>query len=96
MSRVDEEQVETHGQFSLPLLMDNGPDSSYNCLEKEDTRKKMASRIPFWLGFPSYFHQRLLPSPAKAGFKRQTSQGKTSIGMDTRHLCSALSNLAHE
>lgn len=47
MNRVEKEEAETHGEFSLPLLMDDGINSSYNCLEREDTRKKMASSLPF-------------------------------------------------
>lgn len=47
MDRVDKEEDETHGQFSLLLLMDDSTNSSYNCLEREDTRKKMASSLPF-------------------------------------------------
>lgn len=72
MNRIEKEEAETHGQFSLPLLMDNGTNSSYNCLEREDTRKKNALQFTVLARFPI-----MLPTAApRTAQVKQGSKGK--------------------
>lgn len=72
MDRVDKEEDETHGQFSLMLLMDDSTNSSYNCLEKEDTRKKNGLQFTFLIGFPI----TLPPTAPRTAQVKQGSKGK--------------------
>lgn len=96
MDRVDKEEDETHGQFSLLLLMDDSTNSSYNCLEREDTRKKNGLQFTFLIGFP-------ITLPPTAPRTAQVKQGskdkqakKRAAYEQTCHLRPALPKLTQK